>query len=78
MRRTSVVAWGWWVLFEAGVGLCLICLGGCGSGRLKGKEYFQGIRTGRSARQREQHVQKLGDQISLLGPRSWSWWSQGS
>lgn len=27
-RRTSVVAWGWWVLFWLEWGLCLICLGG--------------------------------------------------
>ena len=42
MRRTSVVAWGWGMICEAGVGLCLICLRGCGLGRLEGKEYFPG------------------------------------
>lgn len=37
-----MVAWGWGMLCEAGVGLCLICLGGRGSGRLEGIEYFPG------------------------------------
>ena len=49
-----------------------------GGGGWRAKSIFQGSHTGQSAKQREQHVQKLGDQVSLVGPRSWSWWSQGS